>query len=131
MDSVKAAADGSWVRGDLYLGAHGMGYDKVLERVQHLLPPPPINHYYAFIPFQWTVQVTLNAVLNTGKWESSGFAVNSFEINRAASDPKLFIGIKADVAVRDKDGAAQLHRVSYDVDMYGYFILIETSGGED
>lgn len=126
MDTLSAAADGSWVRGDLIMdGYSGMGLDKIIERAKHLLPPLPNKHWYAFVPVQWTVQVALNAILNTGKWEASGYAVHAFALNRKANTlggPLTFRGVNADVAVRDKDGAAQLYRVSYDVDMYGYFV---------
>ncbi|HMQ48911.1 MAG TPA: hypothetical protein PKA00_15680 [Saprospiraceae bacterium] len=129
IDDAKASTDGSWQEYEVQMHKSNMYYDHILERVADSLPPLPTEqHTYEFMPVQFAVQVSLNTIINTGKWEASGYGVNSFYLWRADNGSGHFLGITTDLKVRDKDGAALLQRVSYDIEMYGYFkpLLIES-----
>jgi hypothetical protein len=95
-----------------------MGMDRVLLRVQDLLPPlPPPDPtgalaYYKFLPLQWTINANACSIFNKNTSVNAGYAVESYKVHRnfysinpnSADKISVLDGIDIDISVRDTDG---------------------------
>lgn len=129
LTNLKGNNDGSWNRDTIQLSIADMGFQKVFERAQSLLPPIPANFIYGFVPLQWNAFASPNAMFDKEHSVNAGFAADRFSISKfigenAANQTLNFLGgMNVDLAVKDKD--AYIYRVGYFLTCYGYFELYQ------
>lgn len=116
LENFKGNQNGTWRNDTLMLEITKMRMDKVIEKITNLLPPLQLHESYKFIPLQWIAYASVNSQFDQGSSQNAGFGAYNFGINRI--DNKL-IGMFVDIQVRDND--AQIFRVGYSLNVYGYF----------
>lgn len=109
-------ADGSWRNNRLEINKQLMRMDKIMERVISLLPPLEPNENYEFIPLQWTAYGSVNSQFDLEQSINAGYGAYNFGILRNLN---MFTGMFVDIQLRDKD--AQIFRIGYALNVYGYF----------
>ena len=134
IDNFKGATNGDWNQEIIYLNHNYMGMDKVLTRVNSLLPALPPNRpdgssaSWAFVPLQWTIHTSFNSIYNAGTSVNAGYEIDDWKIVRVDkiisqnNTIKVFEGIKVDLSVRDRDG--EIGKIGFDVSLHGYFVVV-------
>lgn len=136
IENFKGNSGSSWHAEILSISDTIMGMDKVLPKVQNLLPPLPAPSptgalpYYKFLPLQWAINASPCSIFNKNTSVNAGYAVDSYRIHRigyserpgSAEKISVMDGIEINIAVSDSDG--EIKKVNYAISVYGYFTII-------
>lgn len=105
-----------------------MKMDSVINRAKSLLPILPEGTEYGFIPIQWTIMASANAIWNMSSSKFGGCITSGWRILRedkvihqSTQTVKMFKGIEVDLSIVY---SANL-KIGYQIDMYGYFAILD------
>jgi hypothetical protein len=131
LGDFKGLANGDWHHEVLQINIEDMRMDKIMERVNSLLPPvSPDSDGYKFVPLQWTIHASFPSIFNAGAATNAGWEIDNWKIIRGdmtavgagPNTVKVLEGLQLDISVRDKDG--EMKKVGYTMELYGYFVQV-------
>jgi hypothetical protein len=104
-----------------------MKMDSVINRARPLLPALPDGTEYKFVPIQWTIMASANAIWNMSSSKYGGCITSGWSIlrddrivNVTNQVVKVFSGIQVDLSIVY---SADL-KIGYNIEMYGYFSIV-------
>ncbi|MEP7269607.1 MAG: hypothetical protein ABI844_18470 [Saprospiraceae bacterium] len=104
-----------------------MSMDAVVNRAKPLLPPLVDGTEYKFVPIQWTIMASANAMWKMSSPRFGGTITTGWRIIRDDKTVhatnqvvKTFRGIEVDLSIIF---SADL-KIGYNIEMYGYFSIV-------
>ena len=104
-----------------------MNMDSVINRAKPLLPVLPEGTEFKFVPIQWTIMASANAIWNMSSSKYGGCITSGWRIirddktvNATNQIVKVFRGIEVDLSIVY---GADL-KIGYNIEMYGYFSIV-------
>lgn len=104
-----------------------MNMEAVVNRARPLLPALPAGTEFKFVPVQWTIMASSNAIWNMSSSKFGGCITSGWRIirddrtvNGTNQIVKVFRGITVDLSIVY---SADL-KIGYNIEMYGYFNIV-------